>query len=284
MMPRRAQQGAPGDSVDPVEVSVVPQIGPGVKSVEVGHRVLEALIEVPKPLNLSQIAKAAGISRSSARRYLISLVSVGLVMQDPNTHWYSLGDNAVRLGFAALGRTSFLKSAIQIQKAILNSVNETSILSVWGTYGPSVFNVLDAYEPIYMSVRVGTVLPLIRSAAGLVWSAFLPRSVVDPLLERELRDVRQASSDANLPGSWVELDHVLETVRARQLAIVHRSLIEESAAAAVPLMLPTGQLVAVLAVIAPRERFLARENRITDALLASAHSFHEYGRSNSSPK
>jgi DNA-binding IclR family transcriptional regulator len=64
---------------------------------------------------------------------------------------------------------------------------------------------------------VGTVLPLIRSAAGLVWSAFLPRSVVDPLLERELRDVRQASSDANLPGSWVELDHVLETVRARQV-------------------------------------------------------------------
>jgi DNA-binding IclR family transcriptional regulator len=53
------------------------------------------------------------------------------------------------------------------------------------------------------------------------------------------------------------------------------------AAAAVPLMLPTGQRVAVLAVIAPRERFLARENRITAALLAGANSFHEYGSLNS---
>lgn len=253
--------------------------GIGVKSVEIGYRVFETLLDVSHPLNLSQIASSARITRSSARRYLISLVNTGLVTQDPDTHYYSLGQNAIRLGIVALGRANFLRAAIQTQEELVNDIRETTVLSVWGTNGPYVVNVTEAVEPVYLSVRIGTALPLIGLATGEIWAAFMPAAFSDPVIERECRELERVEGRAKSSAALSTLQRNLPQVRKQRLSVSRRSLIPESLAAAVPLMLPTGRLVAVLAVIAPKDRFLKREKRICQSLTKLATRFAKLGTS-----
>lgn len=251
--------------------------GVGVKSVEVGHRVLETLLDVSHPLNLSQIASSARISRSSARRYLISLVNTGLVAQDPDTHFYALGQNAIRLGIVALGRANFVKTAVQTQEELANEIRETTVLSVWGTNGPYVVNVTEAYEPVYLSVRIGTALPLLGLATGEIWAAFMPTASTDPVIEREVRELEKSQGRTRSSAALSMLERNLPLVRKQQLSVSRLSLIPESLAAAVPLMLPTGRLVGALAVIAPTERFLKREKHICQSLTRQANRFAKLG-------
>ena len=49
----------------------------GIQSVEFGGNILKLMAEAGRPLPLGELAKAAGMSASKARRYLISLSRTG---------------------------------------------------------------------------------------------------------------------------------------------------------------------------------------------------------------
>ena len=53
-----------------------------IRSVEIGIRVLEALIASPKPLALKDVAERSDLSRSQAHRYLSAYVNTGLVKRN----------------------------------------------------------------------------------------------------------------------------------------------------------------------------------------------------------
>src|SRR5260370_9001489 len=64
---------------------------PGIQSVEVGGRLLRALIGSAGAMNLTPLAKAAKMPATKARRYLMSFIRLGLVAQAPHTRQYNLG-------------------------------------------------------------------------------------------------------------------------------------------------------------------------------------------------
>src|SRR5258706_93112 len=81
-----------------IRVFVMPaKSPPGIQSVEVGGRLLRALIGSAGAMNLTPLAKAAKMPATKARRYLVSFIRLGLVAQDPQSGKYNLGPLA--LGF-----------------------------------------------------------------------------------------------------------------------------------------------------------------------------------------
>src|SRR5580765_8943861 len=158
----------------------------GVKSVEVAGRILDHLARAQTPVALRELAVAGGMSPGKVHRYLASFLASGLARQDSDTRQYALGPLAMRLGLAALNSYQPLRDAMALQHELRDRIDETMVLSVWGAQGPTIVNVAESSQPIIMTMRIGAVLPILATATGLAFAAFLPRHFTEPLIRTEL--------------------------------------------------------------------------------------------------
>src|SRR6266568_959736 len=72
------------------------------QSLERGLQILSSFSEHRPVLGIADLARAAGLTKSTAHRYVATLAKLGYVVQDPDTRKYSLGPRVIDLGFAAL--------------------------------------------------------------------------------------------------------------------------------------------------------------------------------------
>lgn len=158
----------------------------GIQSVEIGMALLTTLAGALLPQSPASLARACAMSRTKAHRYLTSLERCGYVEREPGSGRYRLGGASVRIGLAALAQLDFTRLGSERLPAICRDTGETVFLSVWGQHGPTIVRWEETGQPIAVNVRVGSVMPLLQSATGQVYGAFLPRSVTGPLLAEEL--------------------------------------------------------------------------------------------------
>jgi flavin reductase (DIM6/NTAB) family NADH-FMN oxidoreductase RutF/DNA-binding IclR family transcriptional regulator len=62
-------------------------------------------------------------------------------------------------------------------------LDQTLGVAVWGTHGPTVVHWELARSPVSMNLRVGAVLPVLGSATGLAFAAWLPDEDTSPLID-----------------------------------------------------------------------------------------------------
>jgi DNA-binding IclR family transcriptional regulator len=228
----------------------------GIKAVEVAGRILDHLARAQTPVALRELAAAGGMSPGKVHRYLASFLASGLARQDPDTRQYGLGPLAMRLGLAALNSYQPLRDSMALQHELRDRLDETMVLSVWGTQGPTIVNVAESSQPIIMTMRVGAVLPLLQTATGLVFAAFLPRHFTEPLIRTALN----AADSLNLfARDFATINRLITQVRKQGYAFNDGHLMPGVSAAAFPLIDRMKTLVAVLAVMGRHERLNPRE-------------------------
>src|SRR5579859_6308086 len=119
----------------------LPKSGPGssesrgIKSVEIGYKVLLAVQRGPEAVQLSDIAKRTGLSTGAAHNYIASLVKTGLVEQE-GRGLYRLGPSAFALSltsFRQLNGYEIVRSEAQTLQQI---TGRTVAVSVWSQGGP----------------------------------------------------------------------------------------------------------------------------------------------------
>src|SRR5437764_11631726 len=159
----------------------------GIKAVEVAGQILDHLARAQTPVGLRDLAAAGRMSPGKVHRYLASFLASGLARQDPATRQYALGPLAMRLGLAALNSYQPLRDSIALQRELRDRLDETLVLSVWGAQGPTIVHVEESSHPIVMTMRIGAVLPILASATGLAFAAFLPRYFTEPFIKAELK-------------------------------------------------------------------------------------------------
>lgn len=223
----------------------------GIKSIEVGGRLLAALVKRNAPAALKELASDAGLTPSAAHRYLVSYQRVGLVRQDRRTLAYEIGTFAMELGLVAIGRNSSLHAAREVQVRVRDRLDESVMLAVWGTHGPVIVSIEESSKPIALTMRVGATLPLLRTASGLIFAAFMPRAVVTPVIRAEYAAGRRPVE------RWDrhELDLKLESIRQDPLVNHSGHLLPGVAAVAAPLTSASGRLVAAISVFGSSELF-----------------------------
>jgi DNA-binding IclR family transcriptional regulator len=228
----------------------------GIKAVEVAGRILDHLARAQTSVALRDLAAAGRMSPGKVHRYLASFLASGLARQDPDTRQYALGPLAMRLGLAALNSYQPLRDAITLQQELRDRFDETFVLSVWGTQGPTIVRVDESSQPIIMTMRVGAALPLLATASGLVFAAFLPRHFTKLLIRKSI----EADDGLNLfARDFATIDRLINQVRKQGYAFNEGHLLPGVSAIAFPLFDREKALVAVLAVMGRHERVNPRE-------------------------
>ena len=160
----------------------------GIQSIEVGGTLLSALAKARRPQMLRDLAQEARMPPAKAHRYLVSFSRLGLVEQHSETGLYDLGPFALQLGLSALARLEPVTTAAAALPGLSREIGQTVALAVWANQGPTIVRWLGADTPVAASLRVGSVMPLTRSATGGAYLAFLPREMTEAAVRKELAD------------------------------------------------------------------------------------------------
>lgn len=211
----------------------------GVQSVEVAGQILRAMADLQGSGTLMDIARRTGMHPSKVHRYLLSLSRAELVEQDVARGRYNAGPLALSLGLARLRDLDFVSMTAPELAALRDATNETALLAMWSDQGPVVLRLEESGRRVYMNVRVGSILPICRSATGEIFAAFLPLSQVQALIDREL--ATQESRDGFLAQ--------LAAIRASKLASVQGALVPGVNALAAPVFNVEGQIAAVIGLV-----------------------------------
>jgi DNA-binding IclR family transcriptional regulator len=158
----------------------------GVQAVDTAMRVLSALIDMGPPLPLKTVAERSDMQPPKAHRYLVSFCRGGLAERDPVSGGYRLGPLAVRLGLAALRHLDVVQVAAPVLATLRDELGFTAGLAVWGAAGPTFVRFEETNDALIISGRPGSVMPVLSSSTGRVFGAYLPSSITQPFIEREL--------------------------------------------------------------------------------------------------
>ena len=158
----------------------------GIQSIEVGVPLLAAFLRAPEALPLNALAKSARMTPSKAHKYLASFIRAGLVTQDARSGGYRLGPLALELGLMALRQLSAVDVAEGTMLELRDRLALTVSLTVWANQGPTVVRRVETRQLQFITMRVGSVLPLLTSANGRVFLAYLDRHHTQALIDREL--------------------------------------------------------------------------------------------------
>lgn len=144
-----------------------------VQSVESGGRLLLALAAERGPMGLKDLAHAAGMSAARAHPYLVSFGRLRMVEQDRHSGRYALGPAALQMGLTALHQQDAVRSAeTQAEQLALHTGHAVAV-AVWGNFGPTVVRMVEARQPLLISMRAGTVMSLLHTATGRAFAASL---------------------------------------------------------------------------------------------------------------
>jgi DNA-binding IclR family transcriptional regulator len=163
-----------------------------VQSAEVGARLLLALAGQPGPMSLKDLAAAADMPPSRAHPYLVSFGRLDLIAQDPGTGHYALGSAALQLGLTYLHQLDPVKAAVPVAEELAQRTGYAVALAVWGNFGATIVRMIDARQPLHVSMRAGTVMSLLNTATGRAFAAVLPLDRIERTLAGPLGDPDQA--------------------------------------------------------------------------------------------
>ncbi|WP_288254240.1 IclR family transcriptional regulator [uncultured Hydrogenophaga sp.] len=230
----------------------------GIQSVEVGFELLNALSRASGALMLRDLAADAGMSAAKAHRYLVSFQRLGLVTQDTATTRYDLGPAALRLGLASLSRIDAVRLARERIDALLPQTGHTLAIAVWGNQGPTMVHWTEAPQAVPVALRLGDVMPLLSSATGRCFAAFMGDESHDaqrigPMIREELARLKKLPRNGpvplDLPTSMAEVNDMLDEVRQRGLARVVHSLQASVAGFSAPVFDVQGRVVLAMVVL-----------------------------------
>lgn len=140
---------------------------------------------------------------------------------------------------------------------------ETAVLATWGGTGPVIIRIEESSRPVFMNVRVGSTLPLLRSAVGLVFAAYRVDGEMRGLIAKE----RRALGRTRAGGTTEER---LTRVRRFGMGVVDGDLVPGVTALAAPIFDHRARIVASIALLGGPEHLEARANSTAARLLKSA--------------
>jgi len=238
-----------------------------VRAVATGASLLSTLGKFGGNATLSQLAAAAHLPPSKAHRYLRALIDSAFVDQDAATGNYRLGSEALALGLAALAGIDLVALARPLIADLSKLVNETILLSIWANHGATVVHVKEPPRRVTVVTRIGSVLPLLASATGLVFAVYLPAEEIEEIKSAEIDAMALGKGAAKLAAA--ALAKRLRDVRAKGIAAVQSLFFPGIDAIAAPAFAADGRVAAVITVLGPTTSFDASTDGPTARALAS---------------
>jgi IclR family transcriptional regulator, pca regulon regulatory protein len=246
-----------------------------VQSLERGLSVITAFGPQAPELTLSEVARATGLTRAAARRFLLTLVDLGYMRFDGKL--FRLAPKVLSLGYAYLSSLSLPGVAEPHLEALVAETRESSSMSV-----------LDGFDIVYVArvptsrimtvaINVGTRFPAYATSMGRVLLAGLDAAALDAHLDA----VRLERFTEHTVPSPAELRAKLDEVRQQGYALVDQELEHGLRSLAVPVHNGHGRVVAAINVSSHVSRITkdkARKQFLPPLLRAAAAIEHDLAR------
>ena len=187
-----------------------------VQSVEVGGRILLALANNRRAMNLKDLAAVAEMAPSRAHSYLVSYARLGLIVQD-NDGRYDLGPAALQIGLAYLQRLDPYKAAVPFVEELADKTGHTVVMAVWGNFGPTVVKLIEAKGPLHISMRMGSVLSVFDTATGKAFASVLAEDKLNQALAGPIGELLRKQE---VKKRWSELGAFKEEMVAHGMSRV----------------------------------------------------------------
>jgi IclR family KDG regulon transcriptional repressor len=157
-----------------------------LSSVATAIRLLKAFSEEEQEIGVSALAQKLGVSKSTVHRLAVTLVSEGLLEQNPATERYRLGIGLFGLGTLVRRRMDLSTESRPLLFELRERTDETVLLGVpTETDIMYVYN-LESRQALRMRSDIGVHRPGYCTAVGRAIFAFAPQDVVERLLSGPL--------------------------------------------------------------------------------------------------
>lgn len=225
---------------------------PGIQSIEIGMKLMATLVahafDNPPPM-LKTLAANAGMPPAKAHRYMVSLMRSELVERDAITGRYRLGPMARLMGLRAIQGLDVVRLVSARLPLISSDLGFSVALAIWAYDGPTIIAVEEARRPITIGTRVGEIMPLLNSATGQVFGAWMPRALTHDQLHRDIGSAIRGNSQS--PTNRAAIDRIFEKVRENGLGVTEGGLNPTVNALSAPIFDHRGVLVAALSTLGP---------------------------------
>ncbi len=241
----------------------------GIQSIEVGMPLLAVLADASRPLSLSELARETDMTASKAHKYLASFIRCGAVEQNQASGFYDLGALSLRLGLSALRRVDVAEIAYGALNALRDQLDQTISVTSWMPLGPTIIRLAESSRSISLSVRLGSILPVLSSSSGPLFAAYLDREQTRRLIDNELISPSKTLSRLKIVNVH-DVDVFLDKVRQRGFSYSEETVIPGVVGLSAPVFDHQG-IVATLSIIAVKAALdLSSRGEAADALLQHA--------------
>jgi IclR family transcriptional regulator, pca regulon regulatory protein len=259
------EQSAGGDAGPPAEA------GPArnsdfVQSLDRGLAVIRAFGPDRERLSLSEVARATGLTRAAARRFLLTLVKLGYVRSDGRA--FSLRPKVLELGYAYLSGLALPDVAQPHLEELSAQLQESSSISVLEGHNIVYVARVATKRIMTVAISVGTRFPAYAASMGRVLLAGLGEEELD-------RYLAEATFEAFTDHTVTDPDRLRAIVHEagkQGYSIVDQELEEGLRAIAAPIRDSSGAVTAAINVSAHASRISpdAMLTQLLPALLETA--------------
>ena len=250
-----------------------------VQSLDRGLAVIRAFGPDRERLSLSEVAKATGLTRAAARRFLLTLVKLGYVRNDGRQ--FSLRPRVLELGYSYLSGLPLPEVATPHLEDLAARLHESSSVSVLDGHHIVYVARVSTKRIMTVAISVGTRFPAYATSMGRVLLAAMADDELDRYLAEATFD-RLTSRTVTDPG---RLRAIVGEVARQGYAIVDQELEEGLRAVAAPIRGAAGVGTAAINVSAHASRvsMAAMRGQILPALLETAHQIEADLKAQSAP-
>ena len=226
MQEKKPERVAPGDSY--------------VQSFARGLSVIRSFGHAAKTQTLTEVARRTGLDRAGARRILLTLQTLGYVVQDARQ--FRLTARILDLGYAYLSTTPLWNLAEPVMEELVREVHESCSISV--LEGTEIVYILRVPTSKIMAINlaIGSRLPAWCTSMGRVLLAGLDPEHLQTVLDAS--DIKPLTRHSET--SIEKLARAVARARTDGHALVNQELEEGLCSIAVPLHDRTGAVIAAM--------------------------------------
>ena len=220
-----------------------------LSSVAMAIRLLKTFSQGEAEIGVTSLAHRLGIAKSTVYRLVTTLVSEGLLEQNPENEKYRLGLALFGLGALVRQRMNVATEARSVLFQLREATDETVHLAILDGHDIIYVLNLESNQAIRMRADLGARKPAFCAAEGCAILAFQPQHVVSEILSRQLigRTMKTVTDPRRIMKVLTKVRQVGYAQEEEQCEAGMRSI-------AAPIRNSDGHVIAAVGIAGPMQR------------------------------
>jgi DNA-binding IclR family transcriptional regulator len=215
----------------------------GTQAVLRALNLLKAFTDEKPEWSLADLARTAGLNKTTTYRLLTALESAGLVGRNPESEAYRLGPEMIVLGGRAMRSNRLLSVSRPELERLAQQTRETATIEILAEGQVLTLDEISGSYLVGSMPSVGSAWPVHASSTGKLLLAYLPAAELDTILQAPLRPLT--------PYTVTEVEKLcreLDQIRTQEFAVGNQELEIGFVSVAVPVRNHEGRVIAALSV------------------------------------